>query len=282
MRLFGLTLSMALLALGASTASCEVTTAVSKRELKCQIGVARALSEQAANHARCVRRCEQRAAKTGGPYEACEPPAYGGETLACIIQGEERSRARMRRACPEDGRKDSCPEEYEGRWGSCAGMADARVAIDHGQFGAFTSSVVCEHQNFVAEPRDGRRRSKCQTKLAGALVAHFGALNRIYARCNAAIVRGRAGVGACVPGATTDPRRSPGNVVPIAGEKTAAKIDAACFSPRALAPTCYDGSPLRSDTGAGWVALVNLIAENAANGNTFLASPSGAFVDEPK
>lgn len=263
-------LAALLVLLLAATARGGVTPAVSPGELACQTRVARALSRQAANHARCVARCERLAARTGGPTTACVPPGYGGATLACIEAGEARSRAAMVARCPEDGPRDTCPEVYEQRGGSCAGMAAQRVATDHGQFGLFTSSVVCEHQDFPRGGELARQRYRCQAAVASALVRHFGAVNAVYARCNAAIARGEAPVGACAFGATLSPR-SPGNVMPALGARTAASIDARCFTPPAVAPTCYDGSVLRPRSGAAWVALVNLIAESAADGNTFVA-----------
>ncbi len=242
----------------------EVTSGVSKDEFRCESAVRAGLAHQAADHAACILRCETTAAKHGGPYTDCEGPTYGGATALCLNDGngaaghgaENRSLATMLRRCPEDGPRDTCPEDYETTFGSCAAMAARRVADDHGTFSIFTQAVACEHENFVT---------------GGALA---------FQRCNAAIVRGKLSPGACVPGATVDPRLSPGNVVPRISARTAATIDRHCFAPGAVAPPCYDGSGLHPDTGAGWASLVDAITEETVNDRTFVASPSGAFVDD--
>lgn len=267
--------------------SAEVTSAVSKDEFRCQSAVRAALAGQAAGHAACVRQCETDAALRGGPYTDCEAPNYGGATALCLDDGrgaaghgsENRSLATMLARCAEDGARDTCPESYEATFGSCAQMAARRVADDHGTFSLFTQNVACEHENYLTDPTDGRRRAKCMTAVAKAAVAHFAKVTAVFQRCNAAIVKGRLQPGACVPGATSDPRLSPGNVVPRIKAHTAAVIDRRCFSPGTLAPACYNGMGLRPNTGAGWATLVDAITEQTVDARTFTASPGGAFLD---
>ena len=249
--------------------SAEVGDGVSAGEFACQAAVARALPRQAANHARCVARCETLAARSGGAVDACLPPAYGGDTAACIAEGEARSRAAMTAACPEDGAADTCPEVYEARAGSCAGMAASRVATDHGTFSIFTGSLACAHPNLAGGDPAERARYRCETTLTRVLVRHFDFVNDTYARCNAGRLRGAVPPGGCAPGASSAPL-SPGNVLAGPSARAAALIDARCFTPPALAPACYDGSPLRPSSGAGWVALVNAVAEVSADTSSFV------------
>jgi hypothetical protein len=58
--------------------------------------------------------------------------------------------------------------------------------------------------------------------------------------------------------------------------KAEAPIEKSCFESPAVAPACYDGSPLRPTTASGWVALVEA-AVDATVPITFCGSPSGAF-----
>lgn len=266
-------------------AHAETTTQISKDEFRCQSAVRAALAKQAASHARCVQQCENDAAKTGGPYADCAAP-YGGATARCLNDGggaaghgaENRSLATMLARCPEDGAKDSCPESYEHTFGSCAQMAATRVSDDHGTFSLFTSAVVCEHPNLASDP-EAKRKMRCIRAVAKAAVAEFGAITKLFEKCNAAIVKGKLQPGACVPGATVSAKLSPGNTVPKVLSKTAAAIDTACFVGAAVAPPCYDGSALHPSSGTGWAAVIATISQSTVNDRTFVASASGAFVE---
>lgn len=259
--------------LAIAPAAAEVGSGTSRAEVRCEEGVARALSTQAARHASCVRSCVLRT--DGEQPKRCLPPDYDEPTLRCILAGEAASRASMVRACPEDGgpRDGSCPEAFEQRWGSCADMAEARVATDHAQFGAFTNLVLCEIANRQTDPLASAKR-QCQTALSRALVGYFDAVNDVYARCNVARVARLAPEGACSPGSTLHPRFSPGNVLPGIAERTVSAIDRACFAPPAVAPACYGAASGSPGSGAAWVSLVNVIAEGAADTNTFLPETS--------
>ena len=57
-----------------------------------------------------------------------------------------------------------------------------------------------------------------------------------------------------------------------------APIEKACFESPAVAPACYDGSPLRPTTGSGWVALAEAVVD-ATVPTIFCSSPSMAFLD---
>ena len=184
----------------------------------------------------------------------------------------------MLKRCSEDGAKDSCPESYEHTFGSCAQMAATRVADDHGTFSLFTSAVVCEHPNLASDPA-AKRRIACIRAVAKAAVAEFGAITKLFEKCNAAIVNGTLSPGACVPGATVHLKLSPGNTVPKVLTKTAAAIDKGCFTGAATAPACYDGSALHPNSGAGWATVIATISQSTVNDRTFVASASGAFVE---
>ena len=74
----------------------------------------------------------------------------------------------------------------------------------------------------------------------------------------------------------TDPTASV--ALGLVDAKTAVAIDKACFTPPALAPTCYDGSVSRPNSGTGWVLLVKGATASTVN-ETYCESPSGAFTD---
>jgi len=60
--------------------------------------------------------------------------------------------------------------------------------------------------------------------------------------------------------------------------KAAGSINKACFIAPAVAPSCYDGTPARPNTGAGWAALVKSVVDGQTT-QIACGSPSGAFLN---
>ena len=241
-------------------ASAQIT----KDEAKCFITADKTLDKFTASKVNCIVKCEQLARKGEVPFSQCDPP-YSGTTLACIaapVKGvEAKAVASIVKGCAKD-----CPECY----GNCSasGMPATRVATTEANIDVLVPQVGCEETNDKA-------KAKCIDTNAKTLAKFVGAKGKCYRKCMSLAFKGVIPVSSCTPPASNP--AATGCIAKAEGKATAA-INKACFAAPAVAPPCYDGTVLRPNTGAGWVALAEA-AVDAGFPNIYCGSPSGAFVD---
>ncbi len=213
--------------------------------------------------------------KTMGPYTDCFSP-FGGATATCLSDpstmkgADDKARASIIKACTDAPPKDKCPE--------CYGMAtctsgDPFVATTAALTSAQGPSVYCTEFGGATPSKEV---AKCEDGLSKGLVKWVGSISKCYQKCNQNMLKGKIAVGSCDPPVPSDVPTQ--ECLTKARDKTNASLDKACFVAPAVAPTCYDGDPLRPNTAAGWTNLVETIT-NAQIPGIACGSPSGAFLD---
>ena len=235
-----------------------------KDEFKCELGTDKLLDKFTQAKVKCILKCEDTARKGDVPFSNCEPP-YAGLAAACISGAEKGAEAKAVAAIVKACSKD-CPECY----GDCSatGYPSTRVLNTEAKIDLLVPQVACEHTADKA-------KAKCINSTAKTLVKFVQSKDKCYEKCLTTAYKGSLSSLPCMPPAT-----QPDTVACIAkveGKATAA-INNACFVPPANAPTCYDGSPLRPNTGAGWVVLAEASVD-AGVPAIFCGSPGGAFVE---
>jgi hypothetical protein len=254
-----------------------------KDELKCESTVGKTLSKFVCSKSKCVSKCFVTARKAGGPFTGCfaNPPGspYGDATTnTCItdsVKGAEaKARAGIVKGCMDASGKDKCPECYAV---STCNTGEPNVGNTEVLIDIQGPTVYCEENGGNVPTKEV---AKCEDGNVKALVKLVGALAKCYDKCNQNMAKGKIGLGSCDPG---DGMPNPTDVptrecLAKAVGKSAASINKACFISPAVAPTCYDGSALRPNTGAGWTALVKGIVDGQTPGIA-CGSPSGAFLN---
>jgi hypothetical protein len=258
-RIGGLLAAGALVAVSAMPAAAQLT----KDEFSCQSKTSGALAKFAGAKQKCITKCEQGARKGTNPFGDCDGPAYGGATATCILDAAKGAEAKARAAIVKGCVKD-CPECYSG--GNCTSQASTQVGTAEAQLDAFAGNIYCET---VVD----KAKNKCSDTLAKSLAKFLGAKSKCYAKCRTGVQKGTIQAGECAPPAG-DAKTE--DCINKAEAKAEAPIEKSCFESPAVAPACYDGSPLRPTTASGWVALVEA-AVDATVPITFCGSPSGAF-----
>ncbi len=93
--------------------------------------------------------------------------------------------------------------------------------------------------------------------LAKNLVKFVGSLSKCYDKCNQNMIKGKIANMSCSPPVPADLAAQ--DCLVAARAKTNAALDKVCFVAPAVKPACYDGSPTRPNTAAGWTGLVESI-----------------------
>jgi hypothetical protein len=241
---------------------------VTKDEVKCESGTGKALAKFVGKKSKCGTKCFQTARKTSGPYNGCFAPYTDPTTNACItdpVKGvEAKARASIVKACTAD-----CPECYAP---SVCASGEPFVGNTENLVDLQGPSVYCE-ENGGTTP--SKTDAKCEDGTAKALAKFVASKSKCYDKCNQNIFKAKIPEGSCDPPAT-DPATQ--TCITTAETKAAATIDKVCFTPPATAPSCYDGTTFRPNSGAGWVALVEGIVDSQVP-VIACGSPSGAFVE---
>jgi len=264
----------AALAFAASHALAQFppVTDPTKDEAKCQSSTGKALGGEVGGISKCTSKCFKTQRKVSGPYTDCFAP-YGGATATCVddpVKGPEAKAAgAIVKACMDAPGKDRCPE--------CYGAATCNTGQP---FASNTETLAgLTGQNVYCTEFGGgtpsKEVAKCEDTVSKSLIKWVGSINKCYDKCAKSELAGKIAPGSCDPPGTGDPTLQA--CLAKAESKTAAGIDKGCFTAPAVAPACYDGSPTRPNSGAGWANLV----ENIVNSQIPLVacgSPSGAFV----
>jgi hypothetical protein len=258
------------LCLGASPVLAQ--SGVTKDEVKCESGTGKALAKFVGSKSKCASKCLATARKTSGPYTGCFAPYADPATNTCVFDSvkgaEAKARAAIVKACTKD-----CPECYAP---STCSAGEPNVTNTEALIDLQGPSVYCV-ENAGNTPTKGE--AKCEDGNVKALTKLVGALAKCYDKCNQNVFNGKIPEGSCVPGnGTPNPTDVPTReCLAKAVGKSTESINKACFISPATAPACYDGSPTRPNTGAGWSALVKAIVDAQTPGIA-CGSPSGAFV----
>jgi hypothetical protein len=248
---------------------------VTKDELKCESGVGKSLSKFVSSKSKCVSKCfkAQRKLEPPGPFTPCFAPYTDPATVTCITDSlkgaEAKARASIVKGCTND-----CPECYAA---STCSTGEPNVTNTEGLIDIQGPSVYCEENGGTPPTKEV---AKCEDGNVKALVKLVGGLNKCYSKCNTNVFNGKIPEGSCAPGdGTPNPTDVPTRecLAKTVG-KSAASINKACFIAPAVAPTCYDGTPLRPNTGAGWTALIKSVVDGQTPGIA-CGSPSGAFLN---
>ena len=237
-------------------------------KLKCDNAMNKSLSKFIGSKQKCVTKCQANARTGKEPADDCIPP-YGGPTLTCIADPLKGAQAKAVAAIIK-GCAKGCPNCYSG--GDCATEANARVSGTEVQVDIFVPNVYCDDS---ASP-DGltKEEAKCQDTVAKTLAKFAGSKSKCYAKCIG--TQFKNGELQCQPPGCLPPATDQVAVACITKAETKAveTVDKACGPNN---PECYDGTPLRPDSGAGWVAL----GEAGVDGGivvTYCGSPSAAFL----
>ena len=136
------------------------------------------------------------------------------------------------------------------------------------QIDLLVPQIACEHTSNVA-------RGKCIDNTAKNLVKFVQAKDKCYEKCLGTAFKKHLSSVPCMPPASQTDTVA---CIAAAEAKATAAIDKACFVGSAEAPSCYDGTVLRPNSGAGWVALAEASVD-AGVPAIFCGSASGAFID---
>ncbi len=255
------------LCLAASSALAQ-PAGVTKDEFKCETGTGKALTKFVGAKSKCGGKCLATARKTMGPYTGCFAPYADPTTNTCIMDplkgAEAKARASIVKACTAD-----CPECYPA---SECSTGEPFVSNTENLVDLQGPNVYCtEHGGSTPTATE----AKCEDGNSKALVKFVGAKSKCYQKCGSNAFKGTVTEASCQPPAS-DPATA--TCVSTAESKGAAAIDKACFTPPAMAPSCYDGTAFRPNSGAGWVNLVEGIVDGQIP-IIACGSPSGAFLE---
>jgi len=245
-----------------------------KDEAKCETSTGKALTKEVGSISKCAGKCITTARKTSGPYGGCFSPYADPTTNSCIndpLKGAKaKAAASIVKACMDVPGKDKCPECYSAsNCNTGSPFVDTTATLT----GLQGPSVYCTENGGNTPTKE---EGKCEDGLAKGLTKFVGSLSKCYQKCNQNMLKGKIAPGSCDPPTPADPATQ--TCLSTARTKTQASLDKACFTPPAVAPSCYDGSPSRPNTSAGWTSLV----ESVVNGQTpqiACGSPSGAFLE---
>ncbi len=244
---------------------------VTKDEVKCESGTGKALSKFVGKKSKCGTKCFQTARKTMGPYTGCFAPYTDPATNACIMDpikgAEQKARDSIVKACSVD-----CPECYAA---SNCSTGEPFVGNTENLVDLQGPNVYCV-ENSTATP--SKTDAKCEDGTAKALAKFVASKGKCYDKCNQNIFKAKIPDGSCDPPSPTDPTGLTQACIAKAESKGAATIDKVCFIPPATAPSCYDGSGFRPNSGQGWVDLVEMVVDSQIP-LIACGSPSGAFVE---
>ena len=278
-------LGLALLAgaLCVSTAGAVHDPDITSREFKCQGGLSKAAVKFVGAKQKCVNKCVRGARKRNNPEVDCFPP-YGGAALSCIADlkrgAETKAIAAIDKACEQVPFLTDCPECYSARSGPADCSAHGFAVVVGGLSNPPAPSLEAQVDAFAfLYCNDGganqtATETKCESRLAKALVQFVGCKNECYDGCFGAMHRGAIPMGSCAPPLPAYVATQNCLFDPITGceAKAIAACDKACTIPPADAPECY---------GFSCSSIVALV-ETAVDGNiptNYCGSPSGAFVD---
>ncbi len=250
-----------------ASAAAPLPPGVTSDEVKCESGTGKALSKFVGSKSSCAQKCLAAARKTSGPYTDCFAP-YGGATATCILDpakgAEAKAKAAIVKACTTD-----CPECYAA---SNCSTGNPFVSTTESLLDLQGPSVYCT-ENGAGTP--SKTEAKCEDSTGKSLGKFVAAKSKCYDKCNQSMVKAKIPTGSCNPPIPSDAATA--TCITTAESKTAAAIDKACSTAGAN-PACYDGSLLRPNTGAGWVALVESIVDGQVP-QIACGSPSGAFLE---
>jgi hypothetical protein len=256
------------LCLAAASALAQ-PTGVTKDEVKCESGTGKALAKFVGKKSKCASKCFATARKTTGPYTGCFAPYSDPTTMACIqdpVKGvEAKARASIVKACSVD-----CPECYPA---SVCSTGEPFVGNTENLVDLQGPNVYCT-ENGGGTP--SKTDAKCEDGNAKALAKFVAAKSKCYDKCNQNVFKAKIPVGSCDPPTPSDPATQ--TCIGTAETKAAAAIDKICFTPPATAPSCYDGSAFRPNSGTGWAMLVEGVIDSQVP-IIACGSPSGAFLD---
>jgi hypothetical protein len=237
---------------------------------KCEVTTSKASVKFIDAKSKCVLKCEGTARK-GASFLDCDPP-YAGVTATCIEDPEKGAEAKARAAIVKAcAFPKACPPCYSG--GDCTVHAPVFVLGLETRMDALLPAVFCEQSAAHAKCMDGN---------AKALSKFAAAKTKCYDKCVAAVNKGRAVPGSCVPPAT-DPDTS--DCIATAEGKAVATVNKVCFL-SSTAPACYDNGvhppailPSPS-TALAWMGLVEVTIVDSTVPEVYCtSSPSGAFID---
>jgi hypothetical protein len=244
-------------------------TGVTKDEVKCESGTGKALSKFVGKKSKCAGKCFATQRKTMGPYSGCFAPYTDPTADACIhdsLKGvEAKARAAIVKACSVD-----CPECYPA---SDCSSGEPFVTNTENLVDLQGPNVYCT-ENGGGTP--SKTDAKCEDGTAKALAKFVAAKGKCYDKCNQNVFKAKIPVGSCNPPTPSDGATQ--TCLSTAETKSAATIDKVCFTPPATAPSCYDGSSFRPNSGAGWTMLVEGVVDSQIP-MIACGSPSGAFLD---
>jgi hypothetical protein len=263
---------MAAIAVGLFAASTVLAqpAGVTKDELKCESGTGKALAKFVGSKSKCASKCFVAARKTSGPYTGCFGPGYTDPTTnACVMDpvkgAEAKARASIVKACTKD-----CPECY----------AASNCATGEPFVGTTETLVDLQGPNVHCLENGGqtptKTEAKCEDGLAKALAKFVSSKSKCYDKCNQNVFKAKIPEGSCDPPSPTD--TATGECILKAETKSTQLIDKVCFTPPATPPACYDGSPTRPNSGAGWTNLVEGVIDGQIP-TIACGSPSAAFLD---
>lgn len=274
MRNFGTALLTGAMVVGLATGAHAV---LDSADLKCETAMGKNLGKLVAAENKCITGCLSGVSKGVGAYADCQPP-YGGAAAFCLGGKGDilkspgvKATVAINKVCLNQA-EPACYSVQSS--GTTADEVDRRIGLTDAVVNTFVGNVVCE--DFVTTL--DKAKYKCATTVAKILVKQLATDDKAYAKCYANALKGVGTINACKSSAT-----DPATVAAIQKgiTKSAAGIDKACFIAPAVAPTCYDGSPSRPNTGAGWLALLNnaIHEPGQTTRQTYCESPSGAFID---
>jgi hypothetical protein len=256
------------LCLAASSALAQ-PAGVTKDEVKCESGTGKALSKFVGKKSKCASKCFSTQRKTMGPYTGCFAPYADPATDACIhdpVKGvEQKARDAIVKACTAD-----CPECYSA---SNCSTGEPFVTNTENLVDLQGPNVYCV-ENGGGTP--SKTDAKCEDGTAKALAKFVASKGKCYDKCNQNVFKAKIPEGSCTPGSPSDPATQ--ECLTKAETKSAATIDKVCFIPPATAPSCYDGSAFRPNSGTGWTMLVEGVVDTQIP-LIACGSPSGAFLD---
>jgi hypothetical protein len=243
---------------------------VTKDEVKCESGAGKTLAKFVGSKSKCATKCFAAARKTSGPYTGCFGPAYADPaTNTCIkdsVKGAEaKARASIVKGCTND-----CPECYAP---SVCTTGEPFVQNTENLVDLQGPNVYCLEN---ANQTPSKTEAKCEDGLSKALAKFVSSKSKCYDKCNQNVFKAKIPEGSCNPPNPSDPATI--TCIQTAETKNTQLIDKVCFTPPATPPACYDGTPLRPISGAGWTSLVEGIVDGQIP-TIACGSPSAAFVD---
>jgi hypothetical protein len=246
---------------------------------KCESTTGSTLTKFVGSKTKCVQKCVATARKASGPYTDCFSP-FGGATLTCITDPAKGAEAKagiaIAKACT--AKSDSCPKCFTPTT-KCTDNTGSNpfVASTEGTLDVFGPMLYClESGSGGPVTTPDKAQAKCEDGLTKALIKFVGAKSKCYSKCGSNAFKGTIPEAACIPPAS-DPATQ--TCIASATTKATASISKVCFGAAPIeTPPCYDGSALRPNSAAMWVAL----SESAVDSTTptvACGSPSGAFVN---